>query len=53
MCPSDTRQAPTTSASAAPSAVPRSVKPRVITFSARTQKVESDSALAFAASIRP
>ena len=48
-----TRQAPSASAAAEPNAVPRSVNPRVSTFSASTQNVLSDSARAFAASMRP
>ena len=48
-----TRQAPSANAAAAPSATPRSVKPRPITLAASTHSVLSDSARARSASIRP
>lgn len=53
MSPAATRQAPTVSASAAPSATPRSLMPRVSRLTDSTQKVLSDRARARAARRSP
>ncbi|KAG1389409.1 hypothetical protein G6F58_013287 [Rhizopus delemar] len=53
MSPAATRQAPSVSASAAPSATPRSLMPRVSRLTDSTQKVLSDRLRARAASRWP